>query len=83
MISSPAIAYYKYGGTPGVVICCRSGTVESCRFTRLITAHNDSDIGSYDGDTMAGSSCEGEQKTRGAEERTITGIGLPKRFKSF
>ena len=30
-------------------------------FTRLITAHNDSDSGSYDGDTMAGSSCEREQ----------------------
>ena len=30
-------------------------------FTRFITAHNNSDSGSYDGDTMAGSSCEGKQ----------------------
>ena len=27
-------------------------------FTRFITARNNSDSGSYDGDTMAGSSCE-------------------------
>ena len=44
MTSSPAIAHYKHGGTPGVVIWCCSGTVES-----------------YDGDTMEGSSCKGEQ----------------------
>ena len=30
-------------------------------FNRLITAHNDSDSGSYDGDTMAGGSCERKQ----------------------
>ena len=28
-------------------------------FTRLIAANNSSDSGSYDGETMAGSSCEG------------------------
>ena len=38
-----------------------SGFTRLHGFTRLITAHNDSDSGSYDGDTMAGSSCEGEQ----------------------
>ena len=32
---------------------------------------------------MAGSSSEGEQPTRDADERTITGTGLSKRFRSF
>ena len=52
-------------------------------FTRFITAHHDSDSGSYGGDTMAGSSCEREQSRRNAYERAIAGIGLSKRFKSF
>ena len=37
-------------------------------------AHNDSNCASYDGDTMAGSSCEGEQLTRGANERRVAEI---------
>ena len=52
-------------------------------FTRFITAHNNSDRGNYDGNSMAGSSCEGEQSTGDAEERTNTGTGLSKRFRSF
>ena len=52
-------------------------------FTRFITAHNDSDSGSYDGNLMAGSSCDGEQSTGHADERTITGNRLSKRFRSF
>ena len=44
-------------------------------FTRFITAHNDSDSESYDGNSTAGSSCEGEQLTGDADERKITGTG--------
>ena len=65
MMSSPAIACYKHGDTPDVVTWCLYGTVESCSpwvyQIRFITASNDSHSGSYDGDTMAGSSCKREQ----------------------
>ena len=40
----------------------QSFSVPKCvRLTRVITAHSSSDSESYDGDTMAGISCEGEQ----------------------
>ena len=52
-------------------------------FTRLITAHNDSEKWSYDGNSMAGSSCEGEQSTRDTNQRIIGGSGLSKWFKYF
>ena len=52
-------------------------------FTRLVTAHNDSERGSNDGDTTAGSSCEREQPTGDAYEKKFAGIGLSKRFRSF
>ena len=45
------------------------GELRSNGFTRLITAHNDSDSGSYDDETIAGSSCEREQKTEDGDER--------------
>ena len=71
--------------SPGVVICFYLGLRRAALhgFTRLIAAHNDSGSGSYDGDTMAGSSCEGEQKTGDADKRILTGIGLSKRYRSF
>ena len=37
-------------------------------FSRFITAHNDRDTWSYDGNLMAGSSCKGEQSTRDTDE---------------
>ena len=63
MMSFPTIACCKHGGTPGVKSGVDLGLWRAALhgLTRLITAHNDSDSGSYDGDTMAGSSCEGEQ----------------------
>ena len=84
-MSSPAIACYKHDGIQGVVIRCDPGLWRAVLhgLTRLITAHNGGDSGSYDGDTMAGSSCEREQSTRNAYERAIARIGLSKRFRSF
>ena len=85
MMSFPANVCCKHGGIPGVKSGVDLGLWRAALrgFTRLITAHNDSDSGSYDGDTMAGSSCEGEQKTGGTSERTVAEIGLSKRFRSF
>ena len=40
-------------------------------------------VNSYDGDTMAGSSCEGEQKRGGTNKRTIAEFGLSIRFTCF
>ena len=48
--------------------------------SQTITKRNS---GSYDGDTMAGSSCERKQSTRNADERTVAGIGISKRLRSF
>ena len=52
-------------------------------FTRLITAHNDSEKWNYDGDSIAGSSCEGEQLTRDTNQRIIVGSRLSKKLNSF
>ena len=48
-----------YPGRSNLVLIWDRAALLGC--TRLITAHNNSDSGSYDGDTMAGSSWEGEQ----------------------
>ena len=47
-----------YPKRSNLVLIWDSGELLSHGFTRFITAHNNSDSGSYDGDTMAGSSCE-------------------------
>ena len=72
-----------YPERSNLVLIWDSEELLSMDFTRLITAHNKSDSGSYDGDTMAGSSCEREQETGSANERTVAEIGLSKRFRSF
>ena len=50
-----------YPGRSNLVLIWDCGKMLSVGFTRLITAHSDSDSGGYDGNTMAGSSCKGEQ----------------------
>ena len=49
MMSFPAIVCCKHGGTPGVVdLGLWRAALHG--FTRLITSHNDSDSGNYNGD---------------------------------
>ena len=50
-----------YPERSNLVLIWDCGELLSMNFSRLITAHKDSDSGSYEGDTMAGSSYEGEQ----------------------
>ena len=50
-----------YPERSSLVLICDSGELLSMGLPDSSRSHNDSDSGSYDGDTMAGGSCERKQ----------------------